>query len=51
MSKKIFASLERQRILNELGIKWKFDQDLNFVFDNKYDEGRAVKALKTSLML
>ena len=51
MSTNIFASEERQKVLNEFGIKWKFDQDLNFIFDNKDDEKRAVKVLRDALEL
>lgn len=51
MSTSIFASKERQKVLDECGIKWKFDQDLNFVFDSKDDEKKAVKALQNALEL
>ena len=51
MSTNIFASKERQKVLNECGIKWKFDQDLNFVFENKDDEKKAVKVLRNALEL
>ena len=51
MSKKIFASKERQKVLDKCGIKWKIDQDLNFVFYNKDDEKKAVKALQNALEL
>ena len=49
--KKIFATKSRQKVLDECGIKWRIDQDLNFVFDNKDDEKKAVKALKNALEL
>lgn len=51
MSVNIFASTDRQKVLNECGIKWKIDQDLNFVFDSKDDEKRAVKVLRNALEL
>lgn len=51
MNKKIFASKERQKELDLRGIKWKFDQDLNFVFENKVEEKKAIKALRSAFLL
>lgn len=49
--KKIFASQERQKELDLRGIKWKFDQDLNFLFESEAEEKKAMKILKNSLLL
>lgn len=49
--KKIFATKERQEALDEAGIKWKFDQDLNFYFYTGSDERKAIKVLKAMLLL
>lgn len=51
MRKKIFATKERQELLDAYGIHWCFDEDLNFVFDNASDEKRAYKILKSALAL
>ena len=48
---KIFASKARQAVLDECGIKWAIDQDLNFYFLSESDEQRAVKALRSALEL
>lgn len=45
----IFATKERQEILDAHGIKWKFDQDLNFVFESETDKKKAIKILKGHL--
>lgn len=47
----IFATAERQKILDNYGIKYCVDQDLNFYFRNKDDEKRAIKILKEWLVL
>lgn len=49
--KEIFASKERQDILDSYGIKYCFDQDLNFCFKSEADEKRAIKILKEWLVL
>lgn len=49
--KKIFASKERKEALNDAGIRWKVDQDLNFHFDTDSDERKAIKVLKAMLLL
>lgn len=49
--KKIFASKERQKELDLCGIKWKFDQDLNFLFASEAEEKKAVKILKQALLV
>ena len=49
--KEIFATAERQKILDSYGIKYCFDQDLNFVFKSESDRKRAIKILKEWLVL
>lgn len=49
--KKIFATESRRKILDECSIKWKFDQDLNFVFDSEEEERKAIKILRNALEL
>jgi hypothetical protein len=51
MKKKIFASAERQKELDLHGIKWKFDQDLNFIFASEAEEKKAIKVLRQALLL
>ena len=51
MKKKIIAYKERQKELDRRGIKWKFDQDLNFIFENEEEEKKAVKILRQALLL
>ena len=51
MEEEIFATKERQEILDEHGIHWRFDLDLNFVFDSESDERKARKILKNALVL
>lgn len=48
---KVFATEERQKILDSNGIKYKVDQDLNFCFVTKSDEKKAIKILKGWLAL
>lgn len=48
---KIFASEERQKILDQYGIKYKFDQDLCFCFDSESVRRKAIKILKEWLVL
>lgn len=47
----IFATKERQDILDEYGIRYSVDQDLNFVFRSDADEKQAIKILKAALVL
>lgn len=51
MTKEIFATAERQRVLKEFGIKYCVDQDLNLVFKSKEEEKKAVRVLKAALEL
>ena len=51
MDNEIFATKERQDILDEYGIRYSVDQDLNFVFRSDADEKRAIKILKAALAL
>ena len=48
---KIFATKARQDILDDYGIKYKVDQDLNFYFPNVSDEKKAIKILRGHLEL
>ena len=48
---KIFATKERQDILDGYGIKYKIDYELNFHFDKTSDEERAIKVLRGHLAL
>ena len=47
----IFASEERQKILDEYGIKYCTDQELNFYFRSETDKNKAIKILKAHLVL
>lgn len=49
--KEIFATQERQEILDECGIKYKVDEELNFVFNSNADEKKAIKILKETFTL
>lgn len=49
--KEIFATKERQEILDAYGFKYKVDEDLNFVFNSQADEKKAVKILKEEFEL
>ena len=51
MKNKIFASKERQKELDLHGIKWKFDQDLNFYFNTEAEEKKAIRILRRALLL
>ncbi len=48
---KIFATDERQKILDKAGIGYKLDQDLNFYFSKTSDEKKAIKILRGHLAL
>ena len=47
----IFATKERQKILNSHGIKYKIDQDLNLWFECESERKKAIKILKAALEL
>ncbi len=47
----IFASKERQEILDQYGIKYKTDQELCFCFDSESEKQKAIKILKEWLVL
>lgn len=49
--KEIFASEERQKILDMYGIKYCTDQDLNFFFKSESEKKKAIKILKAHLVL
>lgn len=49
--KEIFASKERQDILDSYGIKYCFDQDLNFVFKNESDKKKSNKDFERMVSL
>lgn len=51
MSTNIFATKARQNILDECGIKYKVDMELNFVFNTKADYEKAVNILENALEL
>ena len=47
----IFATEERQKILDEAGVKYQVDQNLNFYFSKISDEKKAIKILRGCLAL
>ena len=47
----IFATKERQKILDIHGIKYKVDQDLNLWFETESEKKKAIKILKGNLEL
>ena len=47
----IFASSERQKILDDFGIKYAVDIELNFMFENQSDKIRAIQILENALEL
>ena len=49
--KEIFATAERRKILDDFGIKYKVDTDLNLCFDSESERKRAIKILKGALAL
>lgn len=49
--KEIFATEERRKILDEYGIRYAVDQDLNLCFASESEEKRAIKILKGALLL
>ena len=48
---KIFATEERQKILDAENIKYKIDHELNFYFVKVSDEKKAIKVLRGYLAL
>ena len=48
---KIFATEERQRILDDAGIRYSVDQELNFYFPTISMEEKAIKVLKGAFAL
>jgi hypothetical protein len=48
---KIFATEERQKILDESGVEYKIDHELNFYFSKRSDEEKAIKILRGHLAL
>lgn len=51
MEKKISATEARRKVLDECNIRYKVNENLEFQFDSKSDEEKAVKALKSALEL
>lgn len=49
--KKIFATEERRNILTKSGIKYKVDDELNFIFNIEAEKKKAIKILKGALAL
>jgi hypothetical protein len=47
----IFATKERQEVLDEFGIKYAIDTELNLIFKSEKDEERAIKVMKNALVL
>lgn len=47
----IFATKERQKILDSHGIKYKVDQNLNLWFESESEKQKAIKILKGNLEL
>ena len=47
----IFATEERQKILDDAGVKYLVDQNLNFYFSKISDEQKAIKILRGHLAL
>ena len=47
----IFATKERQEILDSYGIKYKVDQNLNLWFESESEKKKAIKILKVALEL
>lgn len=47
----IFATKERQKILDTHGIKYKVDQDLNLWFETETEKKKAIKILERALEL
>ena len=47
----IFATKERQKILDSYGIKYKVDQNLNLWFESETEKKKAIKILKGNLEL
>lgn len=51
MKDEIFATAERQKVLDDFNIKYKVDINLNFVFETESEKNKAVKVLKGALEL
>ena len=51
VSTEVFATKERQEILNECGISYAVNQDLNFVFKNETQKNDALRILKDACEL
>lgn len=47
----IFATAERQEVLDDFGVKYTVDQDLNLCFDSESERKKAVKILRGALVL
>lgn len=47
----IFATKERQEVLDMFGIKYAVDTELNFCFENEENKKRAIKVLEDALEL
>lgn len=50
-STEIFATKERQEVLDMFGIKYAIDTELNFCFENAEIKKRAIKVLENALEL
>ena len=47
----VFATRERQEILNECSVSYAVDQDLNFVFKSETQKNDALRILKDACEL
>lgn len=48
---KIKATQERQTVLDENGIRYKVDDELNFVFSTNEEKAKAEKVLRNALLM
>lgn len=51
VSTEIFATKERQEVMDDFGIKYAVDLELNFMFENEAVKKKAVKLLKDACEL